>query len=61
MASNFRALFQLQYNQWAKHSKSAKELWPLSIDTVGNELTEDEMYERNRIIIEKYKDKYGIN
>ena len=55
MASNFRALFQLQFNQWSRHPKSANELWPLSIDeNYEIELTEDEMYARNKAIIDRY-------
>jgi len=56
MASNFRALFQLQFNQWSKHPKGAAELWPLSIDESDVEpLTEEEMYKRNEEIINKYR------
>lgn len=60
MASNFRALFHLQYNQWAKHGKQASELWPLSIDN-KEELPEDELYKRNERIIKAYRGKYGVN
>lgn len=56
MSANFRALFQLQYNQWAKHPKQAEQLWPLSIDDrYDEELTEDEMYARNAAIIAAYQ------
>lgn len=64
MASNFRALFQLQFNQWAKlgERKSASELWPLSIDENEVEpLTDEEMYKRNEEIINKYRERYGVN
>ena len=55
MASNFRALFHLQYNQWAKYTKSAQELWPLSIDENVQVLSEEEMYERNARIIAEFE------
>ena len=62
MASNFRALFQLQFNQWSRHPKQAHELWPLSIDENHIEqLTEEEMYKRNEQIINKYRERYGVN
>ena len=61
VASNFRALFHLQFNQWSKERRSAHELWPLSIDNMPNELTEEEMYERNAKIIKAYQEKHGIN
>jgi hypothetical protein len=63
MASNFRALFHLQYNQWAGKGqrRTAKQLWPLSFDNNEVELTESELYRRNTEIIESYKEKYGIN
>lgn len=55
MASNFRALFHLQFNQWSRHAKSAKELWPLSIDeNHTNKLSEEELYARNKAIIDHY-------
>lgn len=50
MSANFRALFWLQFNQYAKTPKSQTQLWPLSFDHVNDE-TADEMYERNRKII----------
>ena len=52
MSANFRALFTLIYHQYAKHPMSPERLWPLSIDRVKNEITAEEMYERNRKIIE---------
>lgn len=55
MSSNFRALFHLQFNQWAKYSKSAHELWPLSIDENVQVLSEDEMYARNARIIAEFE------
>ena len=56
MASNFRALFQLQFNQWSRNPKSANELWPLSIDeNYTEQLTEEELYARNKKIIDQYK------
>lgn len=61
MASNFRALFQLQFNQWSKYPKQAAELWPLSIDDQSEQLTDEEMYQRNEIIINKYRERYGVN
>ena len=62
MASNFRALFQLQFNQWSKHPKSAIELWPLSIDESDIEpMTDEEMYKRNEEIINQYRERYGVN
>lgn len=61
MAANFRALFQLQFNQWSKHPKSATELWPLSIDDKQEELTDEEMYKRNEEIINQYRERYGVN
>lgn len=57
MSANFRALFHLQYCQWSKHPKSAEQLWPLnSIDGEIEQLTEEEMYARNKKIIEQFKD-----
>lgn len=53
MAANFRRLFALQYNQWAKQGHQMKEwsLWPLSIDkTEIDEQEAEEMYKRNREI-----------
>lgn len=62
MASNFRALFHLQFNQWSKYPKGAAELWPLSIDENNTEqLTEEELYGRNEQIINKYRERYGVN
>ncbi len=52
MASNFRALFTIQYNQFAKHAKGATELWPLSIDSHKEELNAEDMYARNKRVIE---------
>jgi hypothetical protein len=55
MSANFRMLFTLTYNQWAKNAKSPETLWPLiSIDETIEPLTEDEMYARNKAIIEQY-------
>jgi len=54
MSANFRALFHLQYSQWAKHPKSAEYLWPLSIDEHIEILSEEELYARNKIIIEQF-------
>jgi hypothetical protein len=52
-ASNFRALFYLNYNQWAKQKMSPQKLWPLSIDQAEKtkQLTMEEIYERNKKII----------
>ena len=52
-AANFRSLFTLGYNQYAKHPKSANQLWPLGIDgsNQSSTMTADEMYARNRDII----------
>lgn len=61
MASNFRALFQLQFNQWSKHPKGASELWPLSIDEQPEVLTDEEMYKRNEQIIKAYRERWGVN
>jgi hypothetical protein len=61
MASNFRALFQLQFNQWSKHPKGAAELWPLSIDDQLEQLSDEEMYARNERIINEYRERYGVN
>ena len=56
MSANFRALFHLQFNQWAKNPKSRHELWPLSIDEIpDSNLTMNEIYERNREIIARYR------
>jgi len=52
MSANFRALFWLSFNQWSKTPKSSESLWPLSIDSDGQELSMDEIYERNKRIIE---------
>lgn len=57
MSANFRAIFHLQYNQWAKHAKSPSQLWPLSIDDKGLQLSEEEMYERNKRITEWFNSK----
>jgi len=55
MSANFRMLFWLNHNQWAKYPKNPEYLWPLSsIDEQIEVLTEDQMYERNKIIIEQY-------
>lgn len=51
MSANFRALFTLQFNQYAKHPKNPDQLWPLSWDS-ANDMTMDEIYERNKRIIE---------
>lgn len=61
MSANFRALFHLQYNQWAKHPKQAERLWPLSIDHIEDELTEDEMYARNKAVIAAYLKSQSLN
>ena len=54
-ADNFRQLFTLQYNTWAEHKKSQYELWPLEIDNINRiVLSEEEMYERNKQVIEAY-------
>lgn len=50
MAANFRALFTLTFNQYAKHPKEPHQLWPLQIDHV-NDLSMEEVYERNKRII----------
>jgi len=52
MSANFRALFWLSFNQFAKTPKKAESLWPLSIDgdkTGG--VADEDMYERNTRII----------
>jgi len=61
MSANFRALFHLQYNQWAKHPKQPEQLWPLSFDHTENELTEEEMYARNAAIIATYLKSQSLN
>lgn len=57
MQANFRMLYGIQYNQWAKPRRTNAQLWPIpSID--GGEveqLTEEEIYERNKEIIANYK------
>lgn len=57
MSNNFRMLFMLQFNQWSKQKKDASQLWPIaSIDGEKAEpLTEEELYARNKKIIEHYK------
>ena len=62
MSANFRALFQLQFNQWSKYPKQAHLLWPLSIDQIEHEeLTEEEMYQRAEVLINKFKDRFSSN
>jgi hypothetical protein len=51
-AANFRALFWLTFNQFSKHQRRAEELWPLSIDSDKEVMTMEEMYERNKRVIE---------
>jgi len=53
-SANFRALFTLGYNQYAKSPKSATQLWPLGIDNTNQSttLTSDEMFQRNKQIID---------
>jgi hypothetical protein len=52
-ASNFRALFWLQFNQYSKHPKKAEDLWPLSVDQNSSHgMTAEDMYERNKKVIE---------
>lgn len=53
MSANFRALFVLNFNQWANHKKTAEQLWPLSFD-YEDQLSEEEMYARNKLVIEDY-------
>jgi len=55
MSANFRMLYTLQFNQWAKRGqqKQPAKLWPLSFDT-DHELPAEEMYARNAEIIEQY-------
>ena len=59
LASNFRALFTLGYNQYAAKgkNKTAKELWP--IDSIDNQVRQprnnDDLYERNKKIVEANK------
>lgn len=63
-SSNFRALFALTFNQWAKkgEAKSPEALWPLPmLDDLVPKMTADEMFERNKQIAEwaaKNWDKY---
>ena len=58
MSSNFRALYYLSFNQWAKTPMSAQELWPLSIDAETSpddeNLTIEQIYERNAKFIELF-------
>jgi len=54
MSANFRMLFTLNFNQWSKHPKDPETLWPLSFDNQIEVLSEDEMYARNKAIIEQY-------
>lgn len=56
LSDNFRALFTLQFNQWAKKSEQKKpsQLWPLSFDNNQKQTSED-MYERNKKLIESIK------
>lgn len=58
MASNFRALFSLQYNQWSKQKMSPQSLWPLDIDQT---LSAEEIYERNQKIIKDYEARRSIH
>lgn len=58
MSANFRALFSLHYNQWAKSKKSPEQLWQLSIDGGINNLTEEEMYERNKKVIQDHLNRH---
>lgn len=54
ISADFRSLFTLNYNQYSKTPKTCQQLWPLSIDTINNEKLEiDEIYERNKKIIEQ--------
>jgi hypothetical protein len=54
-ASYIRNLFHLQFNQWSKQKVSAEKLWPLpEIDTI-EELDEEEMYERNKRLIDAFQ------
>lgn len=53
MSANFRALYYLMFNQWAKTPKSPHELWPLSIDKEEDEEPIEQTYERNRQLIEQ--------
>lgn len=54
-ASYIRNLFHLQFNQWSKQKLSAKKLWPLpEIDNI-EVLDEDEMYERNKKLIDAFQ------
>ena len=53
-ASNFRSLFLLQYNQWAKTPKTAHELWPLAIDNVET-IPIEEVYERNKRMVKYFR------
>ena len=54
-ASYIRNLFHLQFNQWSKRKFSAPALWPLpEIDRI-EVLDEDEMYERNKKLIDAFQ------
>lgn len=57
MQANFRMLYGMQYNQFCKPKKTNAQLWPIpSIDGGGVEpMTDAEMYERNKQVIENYK------
>jgi len=57
MASNFRALFALQYNQWAKHPMKPENLWPLDIDEKPDA---KEIYKRNEKIIKDYEARRSV-
>ena len=53
-SNNFRSLFTLGYNQYAKHPKTQEQLWPLSIDKNStNKMDIEDIYERNKKIIEQ--------
>lgn len=53
-SNNFRSLFTLGYNQYAKHPKTQEQLWPLSIDkNLTKKMDIEDIYDRNRKIIEQ--------
>lgn len=55
-SADLRALFTLQYNMNVTegHRKTPQQLWPLSIDEKQDNLTVDEMFARNKRIIEQF-------
>ena len=55
-SSDFRMLYALYYNSNSEESKrkSPEKLWPLSIDEKEIEISEEDMYERNKRLIEYF-------